>query len=318
MEQKTNFAAQVVAQEQAQKHAQEIQQTRIGGLGGSDAAMVLKVGKEGLAALSITDNKRLAVMLELAEPDNFGGNVHTQAGHIFEDYCEQHLPWGAVGYEREKVLEAGLALNFKTFAHADFVTGSERLDVVECKFVQDTTQATQTKYFAQLQWYYMLGAKSVRLAHATGTADPFEVAELDIVEVERDEATIKALLAGLRLIDEAISDGWRPQVPDKMTITDTPSVVQQAFAELQAIKAQEDELKERKDAAVTVIREYMESWQLTGITSADENGGQVVYTKASVSRSFDSAALLKAHPEFVDVPEYYKTVKRAASVSFRK
>ena len=49
-------------------HEEEIKTSRVGGLGGSDAAMVLKIGRNGLQALSNTDVKRLRVMLGLDEP----------------------------------------------------------------------------------------------------------------------------------------------------------------------------------------------------------------------------------------------------------
>ena len=59
MKEQNDFAAQVAATEKAQAHAEEIKQTRIGGLGGSDAAMVLRIGQRGLSALTATDTKRL-------------------------------------------------------------------------------------------------------------------------------------------------------------------------------------------------------------------------------------------------------------------
>lgn len=215
-----NFEQQIVANEQAQKHAQEIQQTRIGGLGGSDAAIVYKIGLNGLKALTNTDMKRLAVMTGKIEQDNWGGNAYTNAGHLFEDYAESVLPFDGP-YEREKVIEQKLAHNFKTFAHADFVSyakGTTNMIVIECKFVQEPTEKVAEKYSAQLQWYYALGAKNVMLYHGTGTVEPFEVAECFTQFIERDENTIAILLNGIKILDEALSKGWEPDACEKSRI----------------------------------------------------------------------------------------------------
>lgn len=306
-----NFAAACAATEKAQAHNQEIQQTRVGGLGGSDAAILRRIGQNGLAGLTTTDIKRLCVMVGKCEVDNFGGNAYTNAGHAFEEYCEQLLPWGSCGYEREKVMTNALAHNFKTFAHADFVTGEN--DVIECKFVQDTTANTAAKYAAQLQWYYILGAKSVRLCHGTGTVDPFCVDECEIVEIERDEQIITEIIAGVYTLDKALTDGWLPMTPDKVTIAETPAVVQRAFETLQRIKEQEQALAAEKEVATREIREYIEMFGLLGIVGEEH---QVVYSRASVSIAFDSKKFLQEHPEF-NLPEYQKQTKRAACVSFK-
>lgn len=318
MEKVTDFAAQVAASAQAQAHALEIQQTRVGGLGGSDAAIVLRIAERGLAGLSATDTKRLCIMLGKVEPDSWGGNTYTNAGHAFEDFAEQNLPWGKAEHERERVMASELAKNFRVFAHADFTVGKEdSLCVIECKFVQKPTDKVISEYYAQLQWYYMLGAKDVRLYHGTGTVEPFEVATGNVVDIERDDATIDALLAGIKLLDDAIADGWEPVVPDKIVLDETPQAIQDAFAEMERIKEEEAALKARKDAAAATLKEFAEGWGLTGIVAGGDNKHQVIYTRSSVSKTFDSAKFLAEHPEFNDVPSYWKTTKRSASISFR-
>lgn len=311
-----NFEQQIAANEQAQKHAQEIQQTRVGGLGGSDAAIIYKIGAQGLSALTTTDMRRLAIMTGKAEQVNWCGNAYMQAGHTFEDYAEKALPFGAVGYEREKVLEIKLARNFKTFAHADFVTGEMHDAVIECKFVQDTTANVITKYYAQLQWYYMLGAHAVSLYHGTGKAEPFEVETGELVPIERDETAIKVLLAGIKTLDDALQKGWEPDACEKIELSGTPEIVQRAFNELAAVKMQETELKERKEAASAILKNYVEDWGFSSIYSSGEIKHQAIYTRASVSPTFDAVKFLREHPEF-DLPKYYKKTKRSASITFK-
>lgn len=310
------FLNQTLASYEAQAHALEIQQTRVGGLGGSDAAMVLRIATRGLAGLTLTDTKRLCVMLGLQEPESWGGNVYTNAGHAFEDYAEAHLPFGDAGYEREKVLTADLARNFKVFAHADFAAGKNRDLVVECKFVQKPTDKVLAEYHPQLQWYYMLGAANVTLYHGQGKVEPFELEEGKIAQVEREVETIDLLLAGIQILDEALTSGWRPTMPDKALLSDTPEIVRNAFAELARIKKEEAELKARKDAASATLKEYLEGWGFTGLVN-EEDKHQVIYTRATTSRTFDGAKFVKEHPEFNDVPAYWKTSNRASSISFK-
>ena len=315
METKQNdFAAKVAADAAAQAHAKEIKQTRVGGLGGSDAALVLRVATKGLAGLTATDLKRLCVMCGTYVQDDLGGNAYTNAGHAFEDYAEANL---GKNYQRELVMTQKLALNFKTFAHADFayINGKDT-QVVECKFVQQTTARVVAKYYAQLQWYYMLGAKSVRIYHGTGNAEPFEVIDTHLENVERDEEIINLLLKGIKLLDDALSSGWRPEPVEKEVLSNTPEVVQKAFAEMEEIKNMEAELKARKDAAAGTLKQYLEDWGFTGIL-AEGTKHQVIYTKGSVSKTFDAAAFLKDHPEWHEHPEYWKTTNRASIVSFK-
>lgn len=311
-----NFNEQVLANEQAQKHAQEIRQTRIGGLGGSDAGIVYKIGLNGLGALTSTDMRRLAVMTGKVEQDDWSGNAYTHAGHVFEDFAEKNLPFGNDGYEREKVLECKLARNFRTFAHADFVTGEMCNDVIECKFVQKPTDKVTAEYYAQLQWYFLLGAQSVTLYHGQGTADPFEVETGELVQIERDETTIKILLAGIKTLDEALTKGWEPDTCEKIELINTPESVQRAFDEMAGIKAQEAQLKARKDEATAVLKQYAEDWGYSSIFSTGEEKHQAIYTRASVAMTFDTAKFLKEHPEF-DRPEYYKKTSRSACITFK-
>lgn len=308
-----NFEAAVAENNAAQAHAIEIQQTRIGGLGGSDAAIVYKIGERGLAALTATDMKRLAIMTGKQEPDNWGGNAYTNAGHAFEDWAEKTLPRGA-RFEREKFMTQPLARNFKTFAHADFVENDAH--VIECKFVQDTIENTARKYWAQLQWYYLLGATTVTLYHGTGTAEPFEAATGELMRIQRDEVAIEILLNGIRILDDALTDGWQPTPQDKIAYLDTPEIVKRAFDKLLEIKQREAELKTQKDEAVNVLKTYLEDWTLTGIVAAGETRHTVTYNRASVAMTFDADKFLKEHPEF-DKPQYYKQSKRAASVTFK-
>lgn len=308
-----NFQAAIAANEAAQAHALEIQKTRVGGLGGSDAAIIYKVGERGLAALTATDMKRLAIMTGKQEQDNWGSNAYTNAGHAFEDWAEKVLPHGN-RFEREKFMSQPLARNFKTFAHADFVENDAY--VTECKFVQDTTAKVIDKYYAQLQWYYLLGATTVTLYHGQGTAEPFEVHEAELVTIQRDETAIEILLNGIRILDEALTSGWQPTAQDKIAYADTPEMVQRAFDKLQEIKVQKAELDAVEAEAKSVIKIYLEDWSLTGIVAAGDVRHTAVYNKPQTKMTFNAEKFLQEHPEF-DRPEYYKKSTVKSSVTFK-
>ena len=312
-----SFAAQVAKDATAQAHAQEIANTRKGGLGGSDAALVLRIAERGLAGLTATDIRRLCVMIGTAEQPQFE-TPYTNAGHAFEEYAENVLPFGGGTYEREKYITKPLADQFKTFAHADFAfVDVSGLNVVECKYVQKPTEKVIEKYFAQLQWYYMLGAQKVVLYHGTGAVDPFLVEEAQLVPVERDETTVEMLLQGIKILNDALREGWTPQVPDKMNVADAAELVQKAFVEMQAVKAEEAALKARKDKAAATLKEWCEAFSLTGLYNVGEEKHQIIYTRATVGKTFDSAKFLAKHPEYKDAPEYWKETSRAASVTFK-
>lgn len=322
--QKTNDFEQFNAQQVAKaEHAAEIAQSRVGGFGGSDADLFYRVGLGGMSALTATDLKRIAVMLGISQPDNFGGTPATNAGHDFEDYVDVYLMQHAEGvanymavkkvtYTRELKMAKKLARNFATFAHADFVIGKNK--VVECKYVQKETAQVLRTYAAQLQWYYMLGATRVVLMHGTG-AVPFDEEQVnaEMVDVERNDEFINVLVAGIKTLDDAIGDGWQPIVPDRADVLDAPAAIRTAYETLARIKATEDAIKAEKAAAQAVLVSYMQDF---GYTSIYSETNTLCYTKGSEARTFDSAKFLKAHPEF-DVEEFYKKTTRSASVSMK-
>lgn len=312
METNETFAAQVAARENAEKHAEEIRQSRVGGLGGSDAALVLKVGERGLAALTNTDHKRLCVMLGMQEQSDFGGNAYTNAGHMFEDWVAKTKPWGNVEYEREKVIEERLSLQFRTFAHADFYHDGV---VAECKYVQKTTDKVASEYSAQLQWYYMLGVREVYLLHGQGSVEPFEVEECVLLKIERDEEIIAKLIAGVKTLSIAIADGWQPNFSEKFALEDVPMSVQESIRTLAQLKVEEVRIKEQRDAASKIVKDYCEEWHATSIVGMiGEQNVRAVYTRESETKTFD-AKKFKAEHQDIDLAKYYKVAKRSATVS---
>ena len=163
-----------------QQHQMEIETTRVGGFGGSDAAMFLRIAKKGgVEGLSNTDLYRIAVAMGIKPYVPVPVTEAMQNGHIFEDSYARYLDAQGKPYEREvKLMAKKQPKNFKIFAHADFTfdgkvykTNNTFIFVHECKFIQDqatTIEEVAKNYQAQLQWYYLMGAEYVDLIRGYG------------------------------------------------------------------------------------------------------------------------------------------------------
>ena len=196
---------------EAIQHQDEIERTRVGGFGGSDAKMFYKIGLKGLSALSNSDKKRIRVAKGL---DEYKPTFQTEAmrrGHEFEDwFWENYLSErDRELYQREFKLHGKLAKNFDVFAHADIYYPWLRV-VKELKFLQDPDiYNAEDQYMAQLQWYHMLGANVVMLI--VGDSNDYDLMKDERSDenvtskfVERDEDFIEILRAGIKLLD----DNW--------------------------------------------------------------------------------------------------------------
>ena len=206
-----------------ENHQKEIENTRVGGFGGSDAAMFLRIAKKGgVEELSNTDLYRIAVAMGIKPYVPVSPTEAMNNGHIFEDSYARMLKDSIWAVDREvKLIAECQPANFRIFAHADFVINGKSavkkfLIVHECKFIADeekTVDVVAETYKAQLQWYYMLGVvEYVDLIRGYG--DP-EYPSTQSLIIDKDEEIINQLKEGIRLLDEAISDGWVPEIEEE-------------------------------------------------------------------------------------------------------
>lgn len=297
----------------AKAHAEEIKTSRVGGLGGSDAAMVLKIGRNGLQSFCNTDVKRLRVMLGLDEPCNFGGNSATEAGHAFEDFIAERLKMiYPLGYIREAKMIGEDFGAFKTFAHADFLTASKK--VIECKFVQDTTQNVLTKYYAQLQWYYYLGADCVTLCHGVGGVEPFNVADYTFLDVPRDESAVEAICNGLRLILEYCKNEQAGNAPVEVDMqAKQRKLVRKYFTRKRKVDAMTAEMEQIK----AELQAEMEAGNFAKASGAidKENAAVVIFRKGSTRRTLDTTKVLAKYPELNEQGDLWKTTTAKSSLT---
>lgn len=288
-------------------HDNEILTTRVGGFGGSDAAMFLKIGLKGLSALSESDKRRIAVALGQVDYIPVRQTIEMEAGHLFENAMAN----GELQrYEREKML-TGTSVqpkNFRIFAHADF--SNESGHVVECKFSKSETVEVLNRYKAQLQWYYMLGAKKVTLLHGTGQANPFyqngiEIDHVEQVDIDPQSEIINALLHGINLIDEFCTNFIYTE-PDEWTEDDLlpfdrvdVKTMYRVLSEIKRLEAESEKVKAR----------LLELMKENGIKSLKSEDYTITYIPESITTTFDKSKLFKEHPE-INEADYTKQSKK--------
>lgn len=281
------------------KHQQEIESTRRGGFGGSDAKMIYKIGLKGIESLNNTDKIRIAVAKGLREYKPIKRTEAMNKGHEFEQWYAKQ-PFAPI--ERETLISADITDKFKTFAHADFYDPHDR-EVWELKFLQHPDDADST-YREQLQWYYMLGSNRVWLVVGDSSL-PFDQGVRLPVAIAPDENMISTLINGITIlsdnwdnIDLSIGDEWDSS--DLLPFEESEVVTLANY--LMEIKRLEAQAEDRK----AKVLEFMEQNNIKSISSDFYN---VSYIPASTASTFDKKKLLKDHPE-INESDYIKLTDR--------
>ena len=269
-----------------ENHDFEIRASRALGFGGSDAAMVLAIGKKlsENQPLTTTMKRRLRVIAGIDPIPEAFTTENTERGHMFEDEVAnryQSYPEIIREYKMENVMEFN---HFKVFAHADFFD-TKTETVIECKWTRTMNyEELKERYMAQLQWYYMLGAKSVRLIGCVENISNEET-------ITSEDSIVGALVWSLNAIDEcwesidlSITEASGSELP--------PSVLS-AIKECHDCKIEIAKLQKRYDDAVAVMLEWMSS---NGMSKISSDYATVTYTPAGSSSRFDSVGLKKAYP----------------------
>lgn len=303
-----------------ENHQQEIENTRVGGFGGSDAALFLRIAKKGgVEGLSNTDLYRIAVAMGIKPYAPVPVTEAMQAGHTFEDSYARMLKDSGSNYEREvKLVAECQPENFHIFAHADFVImgkiynkPNEKFQIVnECKFIADEEKCIEEvaeTYKAQLQWYYMLGVEYVDLVR--GYDDPTQPVVQRMV-IDEDENIIDNLKMGIRLLDEAISDGWVPEIEEEFACTMSEKM-QNIIADYERLKFEKSAIDEKLDELQKEIIEYM---SIGNVAKINGSLGTISRTADSVVESFDSAKFKKENTELYN--QYIKKSTRKGSIRY--
>lgn len=291
-------------------HQEEICASRVGGFGGSDAAMFYKVGNKGLGALAQTDLKRIMVAKGIEQYNPIPCNEAMRRGHDFEEWFDKEAKGvGTCGIEREVLMEQSLAVHFRTFAHADFMQDGH---VYELKCVKEPLKAMNT-YEAQLQWYYLLGAKRVTLV-VQDSAQPFGQG-IQYFYIERKNDIVKCLANGIRLVDDAWVSDEHMQVREDIDMSELMPFEQDA---VQVLNDTLRTIKVLEQKAADVKRTLLLLMEQIGIKSITNDAFTITYVGESKRKVFDKAKLQTAHPE-LDLSEYESesTVKPSIKITLK-
>lgn len=296
--------------EKAMAHQNEIESTRVGGFGGSDAKMFYKIGLKGLGSLSNSDKVRIMVAKGITPYNSIPQTAAMAKGHEFEDWFADKFRHHTEKMDRERKISARLAVNFDTFAHADFSSKNGKA-VIELKCVSEPDRAVDNN-IEQLQWYHMLGVESVYLVACDSAAESFEDGLRDPINVERNETMIQTMMHGIKLLD----DNWNNldlKIGDEWDESDLfPSEqkeVQLMTSYLQQIKAMEEIIEERK----AKMFEFMAK---NNIKSIQSDMYSITMVPAGTTSRFDNGKLLKDHPE-INEADYTTTSERKAYVTVK-
>lgn len=268
--------------------------------------MFAKIGSNGIESLSTTEIKRVLHVLGKGEPQQFSGNVYTEAGHQFEEWMRGQD--ATFGYKQEHRLDAPPKPSFKVFAHADFWS-PQLNEVIECKYSQSDTVDVIDTYYLQLQWYYMLGVKSVVLAHGHGDVFPFAVEGVEYVHIQRDEAAVTTMLYGLTVLQKAIDDGYFDDIVQG-DVTALSFEVRDALATVVMATKELKRYEKMLDDARAMLCKAMEA---SGTLTIKGEGVTISYVAPEVKKTFDSKMAVKDFPQLAD-DKYYKMSNVKASV----
>ena len=302
------------------QHQQEIENTRVGGFGGSDAAMFLRIAKKGsVDGLSNTDLYRIAVAMGIKPYVPVPVTEAMNNGHICEESYARILKDSRVNFDREvKLVAECQPENFRIFAHADFIINGKTYNkpvkkfviVHECKFIADeekTADDVAETYKAQLQWYYMLGAEYVDLIRGYGNP---EYPSTQNLVIDEDEDIIDSLKLGIRLLDEAISDGWVPEIEEEF-VGGLSEKMQNIIADYERLKFEKNAIDEKLDELQKQIVEYM---TIGNVAKINGTLGTISRTADSVVESFDSKKFEKENPDVYK--QYIKKSTRKGSIRY--
>ena len=237
----------------------ELKRTREMGLGGSDAAMVYKVGLYGLQSLTNTDKDRLAIMTGQKEFVPSFINQAMENGHLFEDFYENVFLKERFDYEKEKLLTLKTNLNFSIFAHADFFLNG---NVHECKCTKNSIDKTIENYKAQLQWYYLFDeVKNVNLIHhpQINENEQFNHENITEVFIERDNKIIDILINGINLLNDFVEDfiyEKKEELKEDDLLFYEKEAVLTLYNKLEEIKRMETEAEKLKSDLLQMMKTY--------------------------------------------------------------
>ena len=303
------------------ENKQEILETRIGGLGSSDAPMVYRIGLRGF--LSDSDKFRIAVMLGLAESKIFSTEA-TRRGTEIEDRIFESLKMVQKNfvsnpkYESESLTQK---YGFSIFNHIDFEleTETEILWYENKAVLEQNIEVVKDKYICQLSWHMMLLKEKAEALKKTPElylmrydTNDFKADEelnpdnIDFYEVhyKRCLPYISVIENGLRIIKECIPtfEYVEPETLDAEVLPQVQIDYMNSIAvRLEAIKKHEIEIDEFK-------AKMYELMVANDIKSIKHDSFNMTVVSETTTTTFDSKKFKEDKPKLYD--KYKKVGKK--------
>ena len=289
------------------KHKQEIINTRVGGLGSSDAKMVVGIAER--ETLNYADRERIAVMLGLAEKRQITSKA-IELGNIIEDAVFEvfKTQFGESIMSNPRYTMEIPSITFRVSNHIDFeISTPDELIWIEHKSTIHGINQALDSYKYQLAWHAMLGQDKAQaegkkfkllLSHYdTNEFDgTFDADKLSIVEVTPNTHLIDKICKGLLIINEQIPTfEWQPNegilhasaLPTE--INDKCEMMAEYLRKIKEMTEQVDTFKQR----------MCELMVANNVKSIVTDAFTITLVEQSVSTTFDKAKFTKEHPDMV-------------------
>lgn len=289
------------------EHKQEIINTRVGGLGSSDAKMVVGIAERG--TLNYADKERIAVMLGLAEKKQITskaielGNIIEDA--VFEVFKAQFSE--SITSNPRYTMEIP-SITFRVSNHIDFEisTPNELIWVEHKSTIHGINQALES-YKHQLAWHTMLGQDKAQgegkkfkllLSHydTNEFEGVFEADKLSIVEVTPNAHLIDKICKGLLIINEQIPTfEWQPNEG----ILHASSLPAEINDKCEMMAEHLRKIKEMTEQVDTFKARMCDLMVANNVKSIVTDAFTITLVEQSVSTTFDKSKFAKEHPDMV-------------------
>lgn len=304
------------------EHKQEIINTRVGGLGSSDAKMVVGIAERG--TLNYADKERIAVMLGLAEKRQISSKA-IELGNIIEDAVfEVFKTQFSENIVSNPRYEIQLYLDYRVSNHIDFEisTPAELIWIEHKSTIHGINQALED-YKYQLAWHAMLGEDKAQaegkkfrlmLSHydTNDFAGEFNADKLSIVAVPTNKHYIDKIGKGLLIINEALPTfEWQPN-EGILHASSLPAEINDKCEQMATHLRKIKEMTEQVDTFKARMCELMTANNVKSIVT---DAFTITLVEQSVSTTFDKAKFTKEHPDMV--AQYEKKSVRKPYVTIK-
>lgn len=323
-----------------ENYKEEIQQTRVGCLGSSDARLLSQIASLGVVPRSAL--KRLAICKGLVPQTEIPRTAAIQAGDDLEMMVYEHLKANDERYESNPmwVSERYSRKNVKLISHADFVlkdTERKTLYVYECKSTRYGFEETKQTYKAQLFVHYVLAKEEAKklgekwkvklfLVHYSTEGLnleeglDFDTSRLTVKEVRFSaplfdiEMAMDIVDAHLETMNEYYGDG------DEIPYDILPTSVQNQFDSITTLLT---EIKEREDKVMAFKSKLYDFLTEKNIKSIKNDAWSIVRVDPTESVQFDNKRYLEdflaKHPRQYKKlrKKYDKVVKKKGYVTIK-